>query len=123
MMNQNRFVNNTALAYGGGLKAYNSDVMIDSSFFIGNNSDDHGGGLHITNHDSLSYRMVSISNTIFAENTANQGSGAGAYLGGFDGAYLDIYINRSGFVHNPLFPPSLINNLILSILRLSLIHI
>lgn len=100
MMNQNRFVNNSALSYGGGLLAYNSDVMIDSSFFIGNHSDNSGGGLQITNHDSLTYRMVSISNTIFAENTTNQGSGAGAYLGGFDGAYMDVYIDRSGFIQN-----------------------
>ena len=100
MMNQNRFVNNFALSYGGGLVAYNSDVMIDSSIFIGNTSDNLGGGLQITNHDSLTYRMVSISNTIFAENTANQGSGAGAYLGGFDGAYMDVYIDRSGFIQN-----------------------
>ena len=100
MVTQNRFVNNSALSYGGGLLAYNSDVMIDSSFFIGNNSDNSGGGLQITNHDSLTYRMVSISNTIFAENTANQGSGAGAYLGSFDGAYMDVYIDRSGFIQN-----------------------
>ena len=60
----NRFVNNTALSYGGGLFALNSDVIMDSCFFVGNNSDDHGGGLYILNNDSLSYKTVSIENTV-----------------------------------------------------------
>jgi hypothetical protein len=44
--------------------------------------------------------MVSISNTIFAENTANNGPGAGAHLYASEGASMDAYLDKIDFVQN-----------------------
>jgi len=99
-MGGSMFMNNTA-EYGGALEAINADVFIDSSRFIGNSANGgSGGALRVLNVDSSQYRMVSVSNTLFAENSASEGQGAGAYLGAFEGAYMDAYLDMNEFKQN-----------------------
>ena len=58
----------------------NADVMMDSVTFVMNHSvQTDGGGLFVENNQMDQYRNVSITNSVFAENTAN-GPGAGAII-------------------------------------------
>ena len=100
MMGDNLFVGNMAEGNGGAISGHNSSVMMDSCRFIGNSTGNRGGGLYVVNLDSSQNRTVSISHTIFAENTADNGPGAGAYLGAFEGASMDAYLDKIDFVHN-----------------------
>ena len=99
MMGDNLFINNMAQSNGGALLGINSTVMIDSCKFIGNDANNNGGGLHVVNLDSTQNRMVSISNTLFAENMSNNGV-AGVHLGAVDGASMDAFLDKTEFIQN-----------------------
>ena len=67
-----RFVNNNAQNLGGAIAALNVDIMMDSVSFIMNHSvQTDGGGLFVENNQMDQSRNVSITNSVFAENTAN----------------------------------------------------
>ena len=99
MMGDNLFIDNTAESEGGALFATNSNVMLDSCRFINNSTNNFdGGAMKVSSYDSLSTTMVSVSNTLFMNNSAR--AGAGAFIGTSNSAYMDVYMDSVVFFQN-----------------------
>ena len=95
----NRFIENTAENIGGGVFALNTNTFVDSCQFISNSANVYdGGGLMVITNDSSGYRNVSINNSFFYQNSADEG--AGIYLLASNESYLDAYMDNSFFVQN-----------------------
>jgi len=95
----NRFIENTAEEVGGGVFALNTNTFVDSCQFISNSANTYdGGGLMVISNDSSGYRNVSINNSLFYQNSADEG--AGVYLYSSDESHLDVYMDNPFFVQN-----------------------
>ena len=74
---------------GGGIRAYNADIEIDSVHFFENSATAYGGGI------SLYASAASVSNTTFTNNTAQEGGGLNAKGGG-----CEVTVSTSIFTGN-----------------------
>ena len=95
----NMFIGNTAEEVGGGVFALNTNTFVDSCQFISNSANTYdGGGLMVISNDASGYRNVSINNSLFYQNSADEG--AGVYLYSSDESHLDAYMDNPFFVQN-----------------------
>ena len=61
-----------------------------------------GGGLFVENNQMDQSRNVSITNSVFAENTAND-LGAGLRIGSYNNTNTNVYLDRVEFIQNSGF--------------------
>ena len=90
---RNAVFDNTAIAKGGGLSAWDADPVIENCTFDGNSAGVIGGGVHVSD-DAIPPQQPSLLNSVVTNSTSGGGvANEGAAL---TMAYNDVWNNAGG---------------------------